>query len=148
MTVRYNGQHQTCARCHGTAQHCPGKGIAKNCQAAGGLKVELPDYLLKLWKEIGYTPGESDLKETLDDINEAGAEVDQQDGGQFTRVKSASDPSLFSGVNIKTLPRDTDHGQIVEFHPLCKHNSVHRFLWRRFGDSQTNICVVVVVCWC
>ena len=46
VTVRYPGQQQTCARCHETPQNCRGGGMARRCEAAGGVKVELSEYIL------------------------------------------------------------------------------------------------------
>ena len=113
VTVRYPGQQQTCARCHETSQHCLGKGIAKKCDAAGGPKIELTDHILKLWQRIGYSPGDTKLS---DEINEDVSDpVRHQEGGVHTPVKVLSDPTLFSGVEIKTFPKDTDHGAIMEF---------------------------------
>ena len=36
VTAKYRGQQPTCARCFGTAQSCPGNGIAKRCEEEGG----------------------------------------------------------------------------------------------------------------
>ena len=55
VSIRYPGQHQTCARCHKTAKDCMGNGMAKKCELAGGIKVDFIDYILELWKQIGYT---------------------------------------------------------------------------------------------
>ena len=114
VTVRYPGQQQTCARCHETSQHCPGRGVAKKCEAAGGTKVELTDYILKLWAKVGYTPKGDTFS---DDVHE-GLEkevVQEQEGGSFTPVKVNSDPELFKGVCIKTFQKETDHALIMEF---------------------------------
>ena len=113
VTVRYSGQLQTCARCHETARTCRGKGMARRCEAAGGQKVEFSDYILNLWKEIGYSPENVELADLDDD-----AELDsliQQEGGKFTPVKAPPiDPEKFAGVSLKTFPKDADHCEIVE----------------------------------
>ena len=115
VTVRYAGQQQTCARCHETPQHCRGKGMARNCQAAGGPKVELTEYILKLWQKIGYTPGDIDLPQADQDDFEIEPAVCQQTGGTFTPVKAVVNPELYTGVKIKAFPEGTDHGAILEF---------------------------------
>ena len=114
VTVRYPGQQQTCARCHETPQQCPGKGMAKKCEAAGGPKIDLADHLLELWAKIGYSPKVNTL---CDDVTLDDEEVVQQGlhGESFTPAKGYSDPSLFKGVCIKTFPKDTDQGVIMEF---------------------------------
>ena len=42
--------------------------------------------------------------------------LSQQDGGMFTPQKVSNDDSeKFNGVSIKSFPKETDHGEIVEF---------------------------------
>ena len=117
VTARYQGQQQTCARCFATPQSCPGRGIARNCDAAGGPKVEFSDYIKNLWNTIGYSPENVELSDKLvDDCEEAG-EVKEQEGGHFTPNKQPSTATAtesFAGVKIKTFPREADHGAIVE----------------------------------
>jgi hypothetical protein len=39
-----------------------------------------------------------------------------QEGGQFTPVKGpVHDSAEFAGVSVRTFPKDTDHGELVEF---------------------------------
>ena len=118
VTVRYAGQQQTCARCHGTPQHCLGKGIARNCQAAGGQKVELTDYILNLWERIGYSPQDfeaGDLAQSDDEHGEVGPVIYQQTGGNFTPPKTNIDTTQYSGVKVKSFPVDADHEDIRTF---------------------------------
>ena len=65
VSLRYSGQQQTCGRCHQTPQKCVGKGIAKKCQAEGGERVEFTDYILNLWKRIGYSPQNLEIANEL-----------------------------------------------------------------------------------
>ena len=120
VTARYPGQQQTCARCFETPQRCPGRGMARQCDTAGGDKVEFVDYILKLWDSLGYSPEHVELAEhqylsnESDNDNQDG-EVETQVGGQFTPSRPA--PLLetsFVGVSVKTFPRDADHGAITE----------------------------------
>ena len=118
VTLRYPGQLQTCARCHETAVVCKGGAIARKCEAAQGAKVEFSDYILKLWQKIGYVPGEVEMAAVYDDQNEFeenSEKVLQQNGGGFTPAKQASEPDKFSGVRIRQFPKETDHGDIMEF---------------------------------
>ena len=48
ITARYPGQQQTCARCFGTPNECPGKGMARSCEQEGGDKIEFNDYISQL----------------------------------------------------------------------------------------------------
>ena len=93
VTIRYPGQQQTCARCHQTPQTCKGKGVARKCEAEGGLKMEFSDYILSLWKIFGYSPDTLELGDL-----ELDTSVTQQDGA-FTPVKVASGNSVGSVLN-------------------------------------------------
>ena len=115
VTVRYPGQLQTCARCHSTAKTCLGRGIARRCEELGGEKVDLSDHIAKLWMEIGYSPDKAEVSDDLNEIHEDEENLVQQDGGIFTPRKGAeSDTDKFTGVSIKTFPKDTEETQIVE----------------------------------
>ena len=117
VTIRYSGQLQTCARCHETAVLCKGGAIARRCEAAQGEKVEFSDYIQKLWKKIGYAPGEVEMAAIYDEHNDLHDESEravQQEGGVFTPPKQVSDPEKFSGVTVKKFPKDTDNGDIME----------------------------------
>ena len=39
----------------------------------------------------------------------------QQMGGKFTPPKRVTEPEKFSGVSIKQIPKETDHGDLMEF---------------------------------
>ena len=119
VTVRYSGQHQTCARCHETAFNCVGGAMARRCEAAGGKKVDFSHYILELWRKIDYSPGEIETAALYDDhgegVIEGGGQVEPQTGGGFTPVKVFSDPAKFTGVLVKQFPKDVDNGSIMEF---------------------------------
>ena len=117
VSLRYAGQQQTCGRCHETPQKCRGRGLAKKCEAEGGTRIEFTDYILGLWKRIGYTPAGGD---SARDISAEYAPESEQLGGHLTRVKvPTGDQEKYAGVCIKQFQKDTDHGEIVEF--LCKN---------------------------
>ena len=117
VTLRYPGQQQTCARCHQTPQSCKGKGVARRCEAEGGLKIEFTDYILGLWRKIGYSPDNLDLSEISKGDPDS---ISLQDGGNFTPNKShVPDTAKYTGVSIKQFPRETDHGKIIEFLVNC-----------------------------
>ena len=116
VTLRYPGQQQTCAHCLQTAQECPGRGMARKCDLAGGPKVDLIDYIRDLWKQIGYSPSEVELSDDINEDLDNDVAVKQQEGGNFTPLKPATDDSeKYGGVSIKTFPKETDHGVIVDF---------------------------------
>ena len=111
VTVKYRGQPPTCARCFCSPQKCPGNGLAKRCEQAGGLKKDFNDYILNLWDEIGYVPSQVELDSEINEIH------DTQESANFTPNKSVSqqDSSKFNGVRVSSFPKDADNGQIVEF---------------------------------
>ena len=86
VTLRYMGQQQTCARCHETARNCRGGAMARKCEAANGPKVEFSDYILKLWNDIGYLPGDVEMASIYDDHGDSS----EQTGGTFTPTKPSS----------------------------------------------------------
>ena len=111
VTLRYPGQQQTCARCLQTAQTCKGKGLARRCEAEGSQKRDFAEYISELWGKIGYSPS-NNVTENLDSLPE---QPTQQNGGLFTPAKLPSATEKFSGVCIKQLPKETDHGDVMEF---------------------------------
>ena len=112
VSLRYPGQQQTCGRCHQTPLKCIGKGIAKRCQAEGGVRVEFTDYILGLWKRIGYSPQNLELDNVSNDD-----EADELVGESFTPDARVPVNEIFAGVSIKHFPKDTDQGEVTEF--LC-----------------------------
>ena len=116
VTIRYPGQQQTCARCHQTPQNCKGRGLAKRCEAEGGQKLEFTDYILNLWKTIGYSPDNLDLSQVAENDGEGDDSVQKQEGGSFTPPKvHVIDAGKFRGVVIKPFPKNIDQGQVIEF---------------------------------
>ena len=115
VSLKYPGQQQTCGHCHETPRSCKGKGIAKRCRAEGGERVEFTDYILSLWKRIGYSPQNLEL---IDDVNENTEDIHVLQVEAFTPVKARVDDAVFAGVHIKQLPREYDQGEVIEF--LCR----------------------------
>ena len=111
VTLRYAGQQQTCGRCLKVARERSGRGIARRCEAEGGVKGDFSSYIRNLWEEIGYAPSNNHLDNIGDDSNE----IDEQVGGGFTPYKCVSSPEKFTGLAIKAFPNDMDHGEIVEY---------------------------------
>ena len=93
VTARYPGQQQTCARCFGTPNTCPGRGVARKCEQEGGEKIDFSDYIFQLWHNIGYEPSQVELDSDID------IEHTSQECQQFTPVKTTShDPTKFTGI--------------------------------------------------
>ena len=92
---------------------CRGRGVAKKCEEAGGNRVDFTEYILDLWKSVGYSPDapENGHINTINPNN-----IAQQAGGIFTPKKGPEVVTdFFKGVSIKQFPRGTDQGVIIEF---------------------------------
>ena len=113
VSLRYQGQQQTCGRCHETSQKCKGKGIAKRCESEGGIRIEFADHILALWERIGYAPpsGEVTIEVGEDQVEEV---VDS-----FSPAKVNRDEDRYAGVTIRQLPIGVDPGEVIEF--LCEN---------------------------
>ena len=115
ISLRYQGQQQTCGRCHETSRKCKGGGMARKCQDEGGLKVEFSKYISDLWRTIGYTPSKEHLGLGLDEVED---EIEEEEG-IFSPVKApVVDRDKLAGVTISRFPKGVDNGEIVEF--LCR----------------------------
>ena len=126
VTVKYPGQKQTCARCYQSGAKCPGGGLAKRCEAAGGEKMDFNDFIFDLWGKIGYSPADVEVASLYDDLGSG--EITQM-GGVFTPTHVQSEPKEFKGVIVKYIPKETDHGDIFDFLtrsglPMDKHGCV------------------------
>ena len=114
VSLKYAGQQPTCGRCHEVPKKCKGRGIAKKCEAEGGFRVEFSEYIHNLWKRIGYSPP----NENLDTIEVEEAEQ-VKEVTQFTPVKEPEGAKeKYAGVSIRQFPKETDHGEIVDF--ICE----------------------------
>ena len=115
VTISFPGQRRSCYRCLRVAQECPGKGVAKECEAAGGQRQLLINHMQDFWKKIGYV---CDMTQNMQNYNEGDESIEQQVGGQFTpqkEVSMESSSNQFSGVVVKWFPKSADHGDILDF---------------------------------
>ena len=113
VIIKYPGQMQTCGRCHQTAKTCKGKGIAKKCQEEGGEKVDFIQYILSLWKQLGYSPDQEPSPEHVDEVAED--EIVAQEGGNFTPKKSNDiKETVFPGICLKRFSQDTNQCEVIE----------------------------------
>ena len=126
VSVKYPGQQQTCARCLEAAQHCKGRGVARKCETEGGPKADFNTYIVNLWAKIGYTPNKEPSEHVQEEDDEQPV---SQDGGEFTPQKLFSDRDKFTGVVVKNIPKEADHGEVVEYLvqsglPECKRDDI------------------------
>ena len=119
VTFSFPGQKRSCYRCLRVATECLGKGIAKDCEAAGGQKKLLSDHMREFWSIINYTP---DVSTTGSDTLEEDDIIEHQVGGDFTpkrKMENKDAASSCGALSVKWFPKKADHGDIIEF--LVKH---------------------------
>ena len=119
VTLKYPGQYQTCGRCLQSSIDCKGKGVARRCEAEGGLRADFNSYILNLWKKLDYYPGQHTSEDGQEGYESESDEICMQYGGKFTPLKTTTAPETFAGVSVRRFPRDMDHGDIIEF--LLEH---------------------------
>ena len=88
---------------------CKGRGMARKCEAEGGIKKDFAEYIAKLWTRINYCPSNEPHRHSSIS-SENSSESDLQLGGEFTPIKYVSATEKFTGVRIKHFPKNTDHG--------------------------------------
>ena len=81
------GHEQTYERYFETPEKYPCMRITKNCNAAGGPKFELCNYINNLCSSIGYSPVNAELSNHLNDDCEQPDEIEEQEGRHFTPNK-------------------------------------------------------------
>lgn len=110
--VFYRGNEKTCGRCHQGPRSCPGKGLARECQQAGGERVNLYDHMRRLWADIGFEPSSFTLPVNDDTTSESDKPINES--SRFTRndtkaVISEKEEERFVGMTISNLsPELTD----------------------------------------
>ena len=119
---------------------CKGGAIARKCEAAQGAKVEFSDFIIKLWQDIGYVPGEIEMAAVYDEhaVYDAVTHT-ASEKVVFTPEKQVSEPEKFSGVCVKNFPKDMDNGKIMEF--LIKAGMPENF--RDSAEIKNNGSVVL-----
>ena len=75
---------------------CKYKGIACKCELEGGPKADFVKYILDLWQQIGYNPNKQS-----NEIESQRVDILQQEGGNFTPMKTPSEVEKFAGVVTK-----------------------------------------------
>ena len=75
---------------------------SKRCEAERGLKADFNDYILEVWRKVGYTP---DNKDTMKLTEGCDDKLATQEGGDFTPVKANSSIEKFTGVSLKNNPQ-------------------------------------------
>ena len=121
LRVFYKGNAKTCGRCHQGQSSCPGGGISKACEKAGGQIRLLTDHVRKVWSEINFTPTTFELPE---DTAEAEDGEDNKDGDKpvtDARVPVVDRPEIskitkekLTGLKINNLPKENTEEEMLK----------------------------------
>ena len=122
VRVFYRGNRKTCGRCHQLADKCIGGGLAKNCEAGGGVRLPLAIHMEALWKEIGFKPTNFIL-----DTDNLDNETDQPQLVDVPIMTNSKFPATFSrqepceedfkkcdGITVKNIPKNVEEKMIWE----------------------------------
>ena len=121
IRIFYRGNDKTCGRCHQTPRTCPGKGLAKDCQAAGSQRVNLFDHMRDLWSNIGFTPSGFTLPQSDEDQNAEGEgdkpfELTSKFKTNITRTEvREEDTEKYSGITITNFSLEVTENDILKF---------------------------------
>ena len=124
VRVYYRGNTKTCGRCHSVPQHCPGGGIARECQSEGGQRKDLMEHMKQIWSVIGFSPTTFVLPEREED-----AEMQEENFGGDQKVLnlpffprqgpqvdiSDIDMDKFCKTKVTNLPKDISVSETLEF---------------------------------
>ena len=149
VRVLYRGNGKTCARCHKQARLCPGSGLAKNCETAGGAHLPLVEHMKKLWNEIDFKPVNFELEDDdiADDIDHQ-AELDLPlhtpsplaNPTAHLESPNENDMAKFNGISIRNLPPQVLDEDIIDF-------LVHMGLSEDHDSNQVHINRGGKNCW-
>ena len=119
----YKGNLKTCGRCHQGQSACPGGGISKDCEKAGGPRKLLTEHMKKVWSEINFTPTTFKLPEDVADAEDG--EDNSKDGDKpivEARAPPVNQPEIsqsakekLTGLKINNLPKNITEEETVKF---------------------------------
>ena len=119
IRVFYRGNTRTCGRCHSTSQVCPGGGIAKDCQEAGGRKVLLSEHMRNVWATIGFNPTNFELpdSDSSNDTNDKPVEEEANTSQNSEPQSPQNEPDEinYTGLSIANISLDIPDGDILKF---------------------------------
>ena len=117
VKVFYRGNIKTCARCHQTANNCPGDAIARECEQNQGPKISLLEHMKNLWGEIAFVPSSFSLNtlETEDELFDA--PLKSGAFGQKIDIPkpSENDKNKYRGITIRNFNPKVSNQDILNF---------------------------------
>ena len=120
VRVFSRGNIKTCGRCHNFSEDCQGDGIAADCEEAGGERVNLSDWMKKLWKKIGFTPEAFELSDDCEKKNDISSDTERFPKIPEEKSKpKQSDVEKYRGVTVKNFPSSLKDEEILDFLDKC-----------------------------
>ena len=118
IRIFYRGNEKTCGRCHESARSCPGGGLARVCEDAGGVRVHLHDHMKKVWAEINFEPSSFELPPSGEDNRENDQPIAEAD--RFIRndpraPETTADMQRYVGLSIANMCLDVGDEEIKKF---------------------------------
>ena len=119
VRVFYRGNEQTCGLCHQGQASCPGGGISKECEKAGGQRRFLTDHMKELWTKIDFSPTTFELPENLEaeekeDNMEGDMLVNKTNVVEKREIPRATKEKL-TGLKINNFPSNITEEGVVKF---------------------------------
>lgn len=116
IRIFYRGNEKTCGRCHQSPRNCPGDGLARQCQAAGGVRVQLSDHMRKLWEEIGFKPTSFTLPTNEDTSDEMDKPISENIRfGRNDPSSELNEEERFVGMTIANINIELSDDQVKKF---------------------------------
>ena len=150
VKIFYIGNRKTCARCHLTADHCPGEAQAVQCEELGGSRVPLVEHMKKLWEIIDFRPVNFELD--IDDIEletKLGGDVQISDKTTFSPTikrpaPTEEDINKYAGIVISNFPLGLAKADVIKF--LKKKGLPGKFDSEKVVLSDSKKCTNVEIC--
>ena len=146
--VFYRGNLKTCGRCHKVASECLGGGLARDCEAAGGIRVLLSSHMKILWEKVGFIPSSFELNLDEQSADNRIIDVPLFDATEFPKKQARAEPSerdinLSDGLTVKNIPKHVEVKNIFEFllqNGLPEDHSIDQI---RVNKGERNTWVVI-----
>ena len=112
VSISFTGQRRFCFRCLKISRECLGRGIARDCEEAGGDRVIFSDFIKQYWNIIGYSPANTVDPNEMDSLEDE-IIVDMN----LTTPKPVPKEKVekWGGVTLKWFPKGADNGDIRSF---------------------------------
>ena len=112
VSISFTGQRRFCFRCLKISRECLGRGIARDCEEAGGDRVIFSDFIKQYWNIIGYSPANTVDPNEMDSLeDEIIVDMNLTTPKPFPKEKVEK----WGGVTLKWFPKGADNGDIRSF---------------------------------